>query len=80
MNGSWLIAIGKWKPSKMNEELRIAREHQSLISAGNKLAWGWGNGAEALDRILWPLALSAVELLISGELTIPMAYVEAVRI
>jgi len=53
----------------LNEELRIAREHQRLVSSKKRLGWNWDDTNEALDRVLWPLALSGAELLTSADLT-----------
>ena len=66
--------IEKWRSEEtdlacLNEELQIARKHQSLVSSGNKINWDWDNSNEALDRVLWPLALSGAELLTSGDLS-----------
>ncbi len=52
----------------LNDELRIARSHQSLGSSGSKLEWTWDDN-EALDRVIWPLALSGAELLSAGDLS-----------
>ncbi|MBC7930364.1 MAG: CGNR zinc finger domain-containing protein [Rubrivivax sp.] len=54
---------------QLNEELLIARGHEKLAYAGGALEWSWNDRAEALDCVLWPLALSAAELLTSGELS-----------
>ena len=64
--------VENWRPDpadieRLNEELYIAREHQSLVSTGNKIVWKWDDSDEALDRVLWPLALSGAELLSSGD-------------
>lgn len=66
--------VENWRPDpkdieRLNEELYIARQHQSLVSTGNKLVWKWDDSDEALDRVLWPLALSGAELLSSGDLS-----------
>jgi predicted RNA-binding Zn ribbon-like protein len=53
----------------LNQELYIARGHQSLVSIGNKLGWTWDASDEALDRILWPLALSGAELLSADDIS-----------
>lgn len=67
-------SVENWRPEpadieRLNEELHIARAHQSLVSSGNKLEWAWDDSDEALDRVLWPLALSGAELLSSGDLS-----------
>lgn len=50
-------------------ELRVARIHQRLDRSGAKFIWNWDNASHALDRILWPISLSAAELLISSDLS-----------
>ena len=66
--------IEGWRPQpadieRLNEELYIARSHQSLVRTGGKLELSWDTSDEALDRVLWPLAASAAELLSSGNLS-----------
>ena len=66
--------VENWSPDQvnidcLNEELHIARVHQRLLSAGNKLEWNWDSADEALDRVLWPVVLGAAELLSSGDLS-----------
>lgn len=66
--------IEDWRPdstdiARFNEELFIARSHQKLAPSGKKLSWGWDDPAGDLDRMLWPVALSAAELLTSGNLS-----------
>jgi predicted RNA-binding Zn ribbon-like protein len=66
--------VEKWRADpadieRLNEELYIARGHQTLVSTGNKLGWKWDDTDEALDRVLWPLALAGAELLSSGDLS-----------
>jgi len=65
--------IENWRPEAtdieyLNKELSIARGHQSLVESEGKLEWAWDSD-EALDRVVWPLALSAAELLSSDELS-----------
>ena len=54
---------------RLNEELMIARGHQLLISSGSKLQWNWTVGRNDLDRLLWPVAIYAAELLASDDLS-----------
>jgi predicted RNA-binding Zn ribbon-like protein len=66
--------VEKWRADpadieRLNEELYIARGHQRLVSTGNKLGWKWDDSDEALDRVLWPPALSGAELLSSDDLS-----------
>src|SRR6267142_10298 len=46
----------------LNIEIVVARVHQRLASDGKQFAWRWEEG-NMLDRMLWPVALSAAELL-----------------
>jgi predicted RNA-binding Zn ribbon-like protein len=39
-----------------------------VVAADHGFAWAWSRGAEGLDRVLWPVVLSAVNLLTSDEL------------
>lgn len=66
--------VENWRPDaadaeRLSEELSVARSHEKLIYAENKFSWGWEARDDALDRMLWPLALSAAELLTSGNLS-----------
>jgi predicted RNA-binding Zn ribbon-like protein len=54
---------------QLNEEVLVARGHEKLAYAGGAFQWGWDERAAALDCVLWPLALAAAELLVSGELS-----------
>jgi predicted RNA-binding Zn ribbon-like protein len=53
----------------LNRELRVARAHERLTHKGGAFAWTWQDGETALDRILWPVSLSAADLLTSGDLS-----------
>jgi len=53
----------------LSEEMCVARNHEKLIHAEDKFSWSWDAGDAALDRMLWPVALSAVGLLTSGDLS-----------
>jgi predicted RNA-binding Zn ribbon-like protein len=53
----------------LNVALAEALTHLHVISKGDGFAWQWTSDAEALDRILWPVARSAANLLTSEELT-----------
>lgn len=66
--------VEDWRPdpndiASFNEELSIARTHEQLVPSGKKLSWGWDDPGGDLDRVLWPIALSAAELLTSGDLS-----------
>jgi len=65
--------IEDWKADQadldyLNEELLRARSNETLRSFAKGFRWAW-KGPEILDCVLWPLALSAAELLASGDLT-----------
>lgn len=49
----------------LNRALAIALRHRQVIVNVDGFSWGWGEQPIALDRILWPIALSAAELLTS---------------
>lgn len=51
----------------LNRELAHALGHLRVLPGANGFAWGWEDGA-ALDRVLWPVARAAAELLASDEL------------
>jgi predicted RNA-binding Zn ribbon-like protein len=52
----------------LRKELSIARAHQRLDIHTRRFVWTFPEPPDALDRILWPVALSAAELLSSGDL------------
>jgi predicted RNA-binding Zn ribbon-like protein len=52
----------------LNAELAIALPNARLVPSGAGFAWTWDERADALDRILWPVARSAADLLTSDEL------------
>lgn len=52
----------------LTQELRLARAHERLTHAGGAFGWTWDDNI-ALDRILWPVSLSAADLLSSGDLS-----------
>jgi predicted RNA-binding Zn ribbon-like protein len=51
----------------LNRELSIARGHERLSRSRGGFVWGWDD-SPALDRVVWPVARSAAELLASSEL------------
>ena len=66
-------SVEKWRPEEadldvLGKELAIARDHERLRLADAGFTWAWDADAEALDRMLWPVARSAAELLTSGDL------------
>jgi len=46
----------------LDREVRDARQRQRLVDGRGRLATAWAEGEDALDRMLWPVALSAAEL------------------
>ncbi len=52
----------------LNAALARALAHARIVRTAEGFVWGWAAEAEALDRPLWPVARSAAELLVSGEL------------
>jgi predicted RNA-binding Zn ribbon-like protein len=51
----------------LSRELRVARAHERLTHTRGAFGWTFED-EPALDRILWPISLSAAELLISSDL------------
>lgn len=52
----------------LNVALAQALTHLRLLPKDDVFAWDWSDDAGALDRMLWPVAWSAAELLTSEEL------------
>lgn len=52
----------------LNEELGAAMVHGRVVSDGDAFRWDWNDTAPALDRVLWPVARCAADLLVSEEL------------
>jgi predicted RNA-binding Zn ribbon-like protein len=66
--------VERWQPAtadleKLNEELLIALRNQRFVQVEGRFTWGWYERNATLDRPLWPLALSAAELLASADLS-----------
>jgi predicted RNA-binding Zn ribbon-like protein len=69
-------AIEGWRPPEadveiLRQELSTARSHQYLTGPtahDGRFAWTFPDRPDALDRVLWPVTLSAAELLTSGDL------------
>jgi predicted RNA-binding Zn ribbon-like protein len=64
--------IEDWAPGRddlaaFNHEVRIARAHEQLV-ASPRFGWEWDRSSDALDRVLWPIVRSAVDLLTSPDL------------
>jgi predicted RNA-binding Zn ribbon-like protein len=56
--------IEAWPPSEadlriLDRELREARKNQRLVALGGRLESDWIRDRSRLDRVLWPIALSA---------------------
>jgi predicted RNA-binding Zn ribbon-like protein len=51
----------------LDREVREARRRQRLVARGGRLESEWIAGRTRLDRVLWPVALSAAALLGSSE-------------
>lgn len=63
-------SVERWKTEAadlktLHRELALARYHQRLMPSGSGFAWTWKEEGNALDRILWPMAASAADLLTS---------------
>ena len=52
----------------INAEAARASARARIVPTAGGFAWGWDEAGPALDRPLWPVARSAVELLTSPEL------------
>lgn len=66
--------LGKQQPKAadldvLNRELAEARSHEKLAATAKGFNWEWSEGKNALGRMLWPVALSAAELMTLGDLS-----------
>jgi predicted RNA-binding Zn ribbon-like protein len=52
----------------LRRELTIARSHERIVYSSGAFIWLWEDHRHALDRMLWPVTRSAVDLLTSAEL------------
>jgi predicted RNA-binding Zn ribbon-like protein len=52
----------------LRREVSMARAHERLAAHGGAFEWTLPERMDALDRVLWPVSLSAAELLASGDL------------
>lgn len=52
----------------LNDALARAAPHQRVVPTDGGFAWAWAGDADALDRVLWPVARSAADLLTSARL------------
>ena len=53
----------------LNREIAIARCHERLTATSDGFVWEWMSAGVELDRMLWPVARSAAELLTTGDLS-----------
>src|SRR5262245_16705831 len=53
----------------LNQELSIAHSRLKLAVGKDNLVWEWTDTRKALDRMLWPIADSAAELLTTRDLS-----------
>jgi predicted RNA-binding Zn ribbon-like protein len=53
----------------LNEELRVTRGAEHLVIEKARFNWRWITPDSALDRVLWPVARSAAELLTQDDLS-----------
>jgi predicted RNA-binding Zn ribbon-like protein len=51
----------------LNASLAAALASLRIVVGREGFAWAWAGGEEALDRVVWPAALSAAGLITSGE-------------
>jgi predicted RNA-binding Zn ribbon-like protein len=52
----------------LNQELLPALSHARIVEADHGFTWDWADDRQTLDRMLWPVARSAAELLSSAQL------------
>src|SRR5713101_2616017 len=52
----------------LNEAVRDALGRMKVVPEAHRFTWRWSADADTLDRIVWPVARSAAELLTSVEL------------
>jgi predicted RNA-binding Zn ribbon-like protein len=54
---------------RLNASLAEAMPHLRVVQTADGFGWAWDGASDALDRMLWPIMWSVVELLKSDELT-----------
>jgi predicted RNA-binding Zn ribbon-like protein len=54
---------------RLNRHLGEALLHAQISQQGGTFHWGWEGPPDALDRMLWPLAWTAAQLLTSDQLS-----------
>jgi predicted RNA-binding Zn ribbon-like protein len=52
--------------SGLNDAVARSLRHARVVREGQGFAWGWADQAPSLERVLWPVARSAADLLVSG--------------
>lgn len=52
----------------LNAALSTALQHGCVVPANGGFRWGWQETKDTLDRVIWPIAYSALELLTEGDL------------
>jgi predicted RNA-binding Zn ribbon-like protein len=55
--------------AQLNDAVARALRHARVVRDGHGYAWGWAHGDVTLDRVLWPVARSAADLLVSSART-----------
>ena len=68
----YAAAHGRRAPAKtdlavLNAALSEALAQQQLVKTNEGFTWEWAAGDDQLERVVWPVALSAAEVLTSGE-------------
>ena len=63
-----------WEPEGgdidvLQRELTLARKHERLVQRDGAFVWTWVKTPDLLDQMLWPIALSAGDLLTSADLS-----------
>ena len=53
----------------LDRELRAALGRRHLMHSAGEFDWNWESSDGALDRLLWPISLSAADLLTSSDLS-----------
>ncbi|NMC78692.1 MAG: hypothetical protein GYA59_04950 [Chloroflexi bacterium] len=64
-----IAAGGAAEPANLeilSQALAETMPHLQLVTAPDGFAWQWVGAGDSLDRVLWPVALSAAQLLTSG--------------
>jgi predicted RNA-binding Zn ribbon-like protein len=51
----------------LNSQLAAAMPHARIRARDGAFAWGWEEARPSLDRLLWPVARSAAEVLVSPD-------------